>query len=152
MGLWYITTQVPVVFHVVTSCTTGQYHYLLDTTDSYSHYHMGLWYITTQVPVVTYIPVVFHVLTSCTTGQYHYHMDTTASCSHYHMGVWYITTQVTVVTEIPVVFYVVTSCTTGITTQYFCNLDVPQATPLQYHRNLCGISSLYSLVLLHCTT
>ena len=33
MGLWYFTTQVPVikdipaVFHVVTSCTTGQYHY-----------------------------------------------------------------------------------------------------------------------------
>ena len=100
---------------MVTSCTTGQYHYHMDT---YSHYHMGLWYITTQVPVV------FHVVT-CTTGQYHYHMDTTASCSHYHMGVWYITTQVTVVTEILVVFYVV-SCTTGITTQYFCkgkNLD-----------------------------
>ena len=93
MGLWCITTQVPVVkyipvvFHVVTSCTTGQYHYLLDTTDSYSHYHMGLWYITTQVPVVTYIPVVFHVLTSCTTGQYHYHMDTTASCSQRFL--WY---------------------------------------------------------------
>ena len=121
MGLWYITTQVPVVtdirsvFYVVTSLRHGYHNY------SCSHYHMGLWYITTQVPVVTDIPVVFYVVTLCTTGQYHYHMDTTTSCSHYHMGLWYITTQVPVVTEIPVVFYVVTSCTstTGITTQYF---------------------------------
>ena len=100
MGLWYITTQVhvvtyiPVVFHVLTSCTTGQYHYHMDTTASCSHYHMGVWYITTQVTVVIEIPVVFYVVTSCTTG-----ISTQYFCKGYTTGyssavpqesVWYL--------------------------------------------------------------
>ena len=89
VGLWCITTQVPVVkyscgiFHVVISCTTGQYHYHMDTTDSYSHYHMGVWYITTQVTVVTEIPVVFYVV-SCTTGN-----TTQYFCKGFFFSLWY---------------------------------------------------------------